>query len=436
VTPKIPGIPRLNRHGGTRGISSTISLDSFNSTNNIKKGTISSKNRTNNITGSPITNPNINENIIETQREENSPQNAPIRSPITDPIINDNSVNIIDTQREENSPQKAPIRRKLRTRTTEKKQRHKMNTTVYRIFCGDGALHQGYICGFDTKEGYYKIKYQDGDIEEATEEEIHRMLKKPNKTSMARALSATRFDRIHEQYCKTVSRMPIASKFSNGFGKAVAILDYMGGKEDAFIPDKQEYKYRADAVINEETGKPMEYKDLLKDPKYREDWSRAAANEFGCLFNGVGKNADGTQRIVGTNTCHWIRRSQVPKGKKVTYARTVVAIRTENAEQKRVRITVGGDRLDYPGETSTDIASLDTTKILINSVLSTPGARMGAIDISNFYIHNDLKEYQYMRFHISMIPQEIIDEYNLQDIVTSRDRRGRQTKFNHSTKNT
>jgi hypothetical protein len=65
--------------------------------------------------------------------------------------------------------------------------------------------------------------------------------------------------------------MPIASEFSNGFGKAVAILDYMGCKEDAFISDKQEYKYRADAVINEETGKSMEYKDLLKDPKYRED---------------------------------------------------------------------------------------------------------------------------------------------------------------------
>jgi hypothetical protein len=146
----------------------------------------------------------------------------------------------------------------------------------------------------------------------------------------------------------------------------------------------------------------MEYKDLLKDPKYREDWSRAAANEFGHLFNGVGKNADGTQRIVGTNTCHWIKRSQVPRGKKVTYAPTVVAIRTEKAEQKRVRITVGGDRLDCPGETSTDTASLDTTKLLIDSVLSTPGARMGEIDKLNFYIHNDLKEYQYMRFHIKV----------------------------------
>jgi hypothetical protein len=187
----------------------------------------------------------------------------------------------------------------------------------------------------DTKEGYYKIKYQDGDIEEAAEDEINRMLKKPNKTAMARALSATRFDRIHEQYCRTISRMLVASKFSNGFGKAVAILDYLGGKEDSFIPDKQEYKYRANAVIDEETGKSMEYKDLLKNPKHREDWSRAAANELGRLFNGAGKNKDGTQRVIGTNNCHWIRRSQVPKGKKVTYARTVVvAIRTKKSRSK------------------------------------------------------------------------------------------------------
>jgi hypothetical protein len=271
----MPVDPRLACHRGTRGLSSTVSLDSFNSTNNIQSNTITNNNSPNTITGSPITIQNIN----------------------------DTNPNIIDTQGEENSPnlKDAPIRCQLRKRATEKKQNHKLNTTVYRIFCDDGSLHQGYICGFDTKEGYYKIKYQDGDIEEVTEEEVYQMLEKSNKTSMARALSATRFTRIHDQYCKTESRMPVASKFSNGFGKAVAILDYLGGKEDAFIPDKQEYKYRADAIIDEETGKSMEYKDLLKDPKYREDWSRAAANEFGRLFNGVGKNADGTQRIVGTN---------------------------------------------------------------------------------------------------------------------------------------
>ena len=40
-----------------------------------------------------------------------------------------------------------------------------------------------------------------------------------------------------------------------------------------------------------------------------------------------------------------------------------------------------------------------------------------SIDISNFFIQTDLEDYQYIRFHISMIPQEIIDEYNLTEIV-------------------
>jgi hypothetical protein len=204
--------------------------------------------------------------------------------------------------------------------------------------------------------------------------------------------------------------MPIRSHFSNGYGKAVAILEYQGGKADAFIPDQQENKYRACAVIDEETGKSMEYRDLLKDPKHWETWSRAAANEFGRLFNGVGKNANGTQRVKGTNTCKWIKKSQVPKGKRVTYARTVVALRPEKEEINRVHITVGGNLLDYLGETSTGAASIETTKLLINSVLSTPRARLGTIDMSNFYIQNYLKDYQYMRFHISMIPQEKIDE--------------------------
>jgi hypothetical protein len=143
--------------------------------------------------------------------------------------------------------------------------------------------------------------------------------------------------------------MRIRSHFSNGYGRAVAILEYQGGKADAFIPDQQDYKYRACAVIDEETGKLMEYRDLLKDPKHRETWSRAAANEHGRLFNRVGKNADGTQRVKGTNACHWILKSQVPKGKRVTYARTVVAVRPKKEGINRVRIRVEGNLLEYLG---------------------------------------------------------------------------------------
>ena len=39
------------------------------------------------------------------------------------------------------------------------------------------------------------------------------------------------------------------------------------------------------------------------------------------------------------------------------------------------------------------------------------------IDISNMYLNTPLQDYQYMRFNIKMIPQEVIDHYNLQDKV-------------------
>jgi hypothetical protein len=59
-------------------------------------------------------------------------------------------------------------------------------------------------------------------------------------------------------------------------------------------------------------------------------------------------------------------------------------VRPEKEEINRVRITVGGNLSDYLGETSTEAASIETTKHLIHSVLSTPGARLGTIDVSNF----------------------------------------------------
>jgi hypothetical protein len=75
----------------------------------------------------------------------------------------------------ENSEENSPGRRHLRKRIIPKTQKLKLNTTVYKIF--EDKIHQGYICEFDTKDGFYKIGYQDGDIEEGTEEEISGLLK-------------------------------------------------------------------------------------------------------------------------------------------------------------------------------------------------------------------------------------------------------------------
>ena len=82
-----------------------------------------------------------------------------------------------------------------------------------------------------------------------------------------------------------------------------------------------------------------------------------------------------------------------------------------------MQITVGGNILEYTEETSTETASIETAKLFINSTLSTKGARFMVMDISNFYTHNHFIDYQYMQFAMSEIPQEIIDEHNLETIV-------------------
>jgi hypothetical protein len=40
---------------------------------------------------------------------------------------------------------------------------------------------------------------------------------------------------------------------------------------------------RAMLVLDEESGKLLKYKDLLRHPKYKKQWSISAADEFGRL---------------------------------------------------------------------------------------------------------------------------------------------------------
>ena len=84
----------------------------------------------------------------------------------------------------------------------------------------------------------------------------------------------------------------------------------------------------------------------------------------------------------------------------------------------RTRITAGGNCLEFQGDTSTKTAGLETAKMVFNSVVSTPDAKFMTIDISNMYLNTPLTDYQYMRFNIKMIPQEVIDHYDLNNKAT------------------
>ena len=107
----------------------------------------------------------------------------------------------------------------------------------------------------------------------------------------------------------------------------------------------------------------------------------------------------------GTNTIFFVPISAVPKDRKVSYIKPVATIRPNKAEVNRVQLTAGGDRLEYPGITSTDTTSLTTVKVHLNSVISTPGARYVTSDISNFYYGTPLSRFEYLREQLESIPQ-------------------------------
>ena len=104
--------------------------------------------------------------------------------------------------------------------------------------------------------------------------------------------------------------------------------------------------------------------------------------------------------------------------KDVTYGQFVCTIRPEKAEQERTRFTVGGDRINYPGEVATPTAEMLVAKMLFNSVVSTKGAKFMTMDISNFYLMTPLKRPEFIRIKLSDIPDEIIKEYKLKEKVT------------------
>jgi hypothetical protein len=69
----------------------------------------------------------------------------------------------------------------------------------------------------------------------------------------------------------------------------------------------------ANAVICPETGKSLKQQELITKLKYKIKWMRSTANEINRLYN--------------TNTIRFIRRSNIPEGRKVTYGLFVVDIK-------------------------------------------------------------------------------------------------------------
>ena len=80
-------------------------------------------------------------------------------------------------------------------------------------------------------------------------------------------------------------------------------------------------------------------------------------------------------------------------------------------------MTVGGNLLYYPFDVYTPNVDLTTAKLMINSTVSTRAARCLISNIKDFYLNTVMERYEYMRIHISIISQEIVNQYNLLDLI-------------------
>jgi hypothetical protein len=50
---------------------------------------------------------------------------------------------------------------------------------------------------------------------------------------------------------------------------------------------------------------------------------------------------------------------------------------------------------------------------MLNSVISTPGAKFGYANIKNMYIKTPLNQYNYMQMPLKLFPDDMIDNYKL-----------------------
>ena len=88
-------------------------------------------------------------------------------------------------------------------------------------------------------------------------------------------------------------------------------------------------------------------------------------------------------------------------------------------EKHSVRLTIGGDKLEYVFDTAASAESLIETKLLVNSVVSDShkNSRFLTLNIKDFYLQTIIHEKQYMKIHSKYISDTFRNVYKLHDKI-------------------
>jgi hypothetical protein len=73
----------------------------------------------------------------------------------------------------------------------------------------------------------------------------------------------------------------------------------------------------------------MEYTALMKDPQQQPLWTRGFGNKCGRLLQGI-------RDIAGTDTCFFIKLTNIPKDRKITYGKIVCDYKPPTRKKRNI----------------------------------------------------------------------------------------------------
>jgi hypothetical protein len=147
-------------------------------------------------------------------------------------------------------------------------------------------------------------------------------------------------------------------------------------------------------------GTPINYRKSHSGP-HAEYWTKADGEEI--------------ERLFVTGTIKPERFGDIPHDRVITYVNPVCVEKTNNdgSMKFRTRLTIGGDRIQYPNDTAAVTAEMEAIKILLNCMISE-NSNWSTLDLTDLYLGTDLPHPEYIRIPRNLIPEKVIDFYDLQ----------------------
>jgi hypothetical protein len=174
------------------------------------------------------------------------------------------------------------------------------------------------------------------------------------------------------------------------------------------------FEHFASPMVHPITGETISsYKKLMNNPATAEIWQTTFGKDFGGMAQGDNKMGQKGTNAMFVMTHDKIKQA-VAAGKIFTYMNPVADYRPQKEGPYQIRITAGGNLIDYESNASVRTADLDMAKLHWNSVVSTPLARYMCLDIKNFYLMVALEYFEYIRMPLTLFPAWIIKQYDME----------------------